>query len=36
LLEDAVDLRSSHLARHDDREEVKLGVLHDFVVVTVV
>jgi hypothetical protein len=36
LLEDAVDLGASHLARHDDREQVEFGVLHDFVVVTVI
>ena len=36
LFEDAVNLGSSHLARHDNREEVEFGVLHDLVVVPVV
>ena len=36
LLEDAVNFRSAHLAGHDDRKEVVLGVLHDFVIVAMV
>jgi hypothetical protein len=36
LLEDAVDLWTSHLATHDNTEQVVFAVLHDLVVVTIV